>query len=63
MSMVENRKIGSRLGRIRYKDKLGYNSKMKDEDMCAIMLAERVRQGKRVGYNNKLRMRICYNTC
>ena len=62
MSMVENRKIGSRLGRIRYKDRLGYNSKMKDEE-CAIMLAERVRQGKRVGYNNKLRMRICYNTC
>ena len=58
MSMVEIRKIGSRLGRIRYKDKLGYNSKMKDEDMCAIMLAERVRQGKRVGYNNKLRMRM-----
>ena len=55
MSMVENRKIGIR---IRYKDELGYISKMKDEDMCAIMLAERVRQGKRVGYNNKLRMRM-----
>ena len=55
VSMVENRKIGIR---IRYKDELGYISKMKDEDMCAIMLAERVRQGKRVGYNNKLRMRM-----
>ena len=43
VSMVENRKIGIR---IRYKDELGYISKMKDEDMCAIMLAERVRQGK-----------------